>query len=104
VDSYIEGLEGERKEAVSWLRKLVKEVHSDFEESMLYGMPTYRKDDLSIAIASQKNYISFYYFDQEKVEEYRDRLGRVSTGKSCIRFSRFHHLDKDALREMMFSK
>jgi uncharacterized protein YdhG (YjbR/CyaY superfamily) len=104
VDIYIKGLKDERKEAVTWLRNLVREVHPDFEESMDYGMPTYRKGPHSIAIASQKNYISLYYFDYDRIEEFKERLGKVSTGRSCIRFRKFQHLNKDAIREMMARK
>jgi len=54
-----------------------------------------------ISLAAQKRYVSLYVFavvDGVYLAEARaDRLGRVSCGKSCIRFSSLDAVDTDEL-------
>ncbi len=49
-----------------------------------------------VALASQKNYISLYVCaldgKQYLAEKYKDKLGKVSVGKSCIRFKKIEDL------------
>ena len=58
-----------------------------------------------IALASQKNYISMYVCavkDGEYVaEKYKDELGKVSVGKSCIRFKKIEDLNLKTLEKII---
>jgi hypothetical protein len=58
-----------------------------------------------IALASQKNYISLYacaVIDGEYVaEKYKERLGNVNCGKSCIRLKRLDDIHQDGLVAML---
>lgn len=78
VDDYIETLEGERREAIIKLRKIVKNTHPKMEESMKYHMPTYSQKDQYIAFASQKQYISLYIRSARLILKYKPRLGKDS--------------------------
>lgn len=57
-----------------------------------------------IGLAAQKNYISLYVCagrDGRYLPEiYGKRLGKVSCGKSCIRFKRVEDLDLEAIQEI----
>jgi hypothetical protein len=77
-----------------------------------YGLVSYRprsartpRDLPILALANQKRYMSLYacaVVDGEYVAEaYADRLGSVSCGKSCIRFTRADRLDPSGLAEML---
>lgn len=54
-----------------------------------------------ISFAAQKNYISLYVIatrdNQYLAELYGKKLGKVSCGKSCIRFKRYEDLDEENL-------
>lgn len=58
-----------------------------------------------IALAANKNYISLYVccvMDGTYVAEiYKDKLGKVSIGKSCIRFKKLADLQLDGVKEML---
>ncbi|WP_394841221.1 DUF1801 domain-containing protein [Pendulispora brunnea] len=60
-----------------------------------------------IGLALQKNYISLYVSSvrdgQYVIDEYAGQLGKVSTGKGCIRFKRFEDLDLEGLTVMLKS-
>lgn len=58
-----------------------------------------------LSLANQKRHISLYVFavidGQYVAELYADRLGTVSCGKSCIRFTRVGNLDEEGLAAML---
>ncbi|MCA9332933.1 DUF1801 domain-containing protein [Candidatus Saccharibacteria bacterium] len=58
-----------------------------------------------ISIAAQKNYVSLYICaisdNQYIPEKYKDLIGNVSVGKSCIRFKKFDDLDKNKLGDVL---
>ncbi|MGA8045031.1 MAG: DUF1801 domain-containing protein [Dermatophilaceae bacterium] len=77
-----------------------------------YGLIPYRprsatqtRDLPILSLANQKRHISLYacaVIDGAYVAEtYADRLGRVSCGKSCIRFTRADRLDRAGMAEML---
>jgi len=57
-----------------------------------------------IGVATQKNHFSLYICiardGKYLAEIYRDRLGKVSCGKSCIRFKKLEDLDLEVVKEI----
>lgn len=77
-----------------------------------YGLIEYRPRSAKVttqlpvlSLAAQKRHLSLYacaVVDGEYLaERYRDRLGRVSVGRSCIRFTHFDRVDADGLATML---
>lgn len=77
-----------------------------------YGLMPYRPRSARetttwplIALAAQKRHLSLYVcavVDGAHLAEARaDRLGRVSCGKSCIRFSSLDRVDRDELTALL---
>ena len=100
VDEYLEGLTPERKEALATIRALILRTLPDVNETMRYRMPTYEKDEVVCAMASQKHYISLY-MDVGLVEEHRGELGHLDVGKSCIRFKDIDKLPLDTVEQIL---
>lgn len=79
--------------------------------NLSYGMYHYRYasgregDWPAVALANQKNYISLYICavadNTYLPEKYGKRLGKVSTGKSCIRFRKLEDLNLDEVRNIL---
>lgn len=97
-----------RKTAPSLERKL----HSGMSITMLgYGMFHYKTksgsegDWPAVAIAPQKNYTSLYICAVEDgqyvAEKHKDELGKVSCGKSCIRFKKYEDLNTDTVVKIL---
>jgi len=59
----------------------------------------------TIALASQKNYISLYVCavkDGKYIsEKHKEELGRVNVGKSCIRFKKIEDLNLKTLEKVI---
>ena len=116
VDEYLSMLAPERKEPIMFLHKhiqqLLPEATPHFAYNMLgYGSfkyKNYKKEVIDwpiISLASQKNYISLYVCcvaDGEYIaEKYKEKLGKVSVGKSCIRFKKLEDIQLKAIDELL---
>ncbi len=89
VNQYLEEVPAERLDALRELRELCLSALEGYEESMAYGMPSYRRNGtVEVAFASQKNYVSFYVLKEEVLNRHRPALQGVSLGKGCIRYSK----------------
>jgi Domain of unknown function (DU1801) len=128
VQQYLASLPADRRAAISAVRDVVlKNLDRDIEEGMLYGMigyylphsvypPGYHVDPKQplpfAALASQKNYMSFYvtsvYWGCENehptnphAKWFRDewlKTGKkLDMGKSCIRFKKLDDLPLDLI-------
>lgn len=62
-------------------------------------------DSFLLSLTSRKAHISLYVlctFEGAYIaERYAGRLGKVSVGKSCVRFKRASDVDQDVLRELL---
>jgi uncharacterized protein YdhG (YjbR/CyaY superfamily) len=97
VDEYLTELPDERREAMTVLRRLIHESVPGLQEEMAYGMPTFKKGEILVGLASQKQYISIY-LDVDLVEKHRAGLGKADCGKSCVRARKLADLPLDTVR------
>ncbi len=104
VADYLKEVPVERGTALARLRELCRATLTDFEESMVYGMPSYTRDgEVEVAFASQKNYISLYILRTDVMNAHRELLEArgVSLGKGCVRYSRPERIDFDVVAMML---
>lgn len=103
VDAYLESVPDGRQEAITRLRSLFVDTLVGYEESMEYGMPSYRRpgDEIEAAFASQARYISIYVMRTDVLDRYRERLSTNNIGKGCIRYGSPKKIDFDVLSEML---
>jgi hypothetical protein len=116
VGEYLRAVPQERKEAMVFLHKFIRSpartLKPYFASNMLgYGKFKYRNykgeviDWPIVALASQKNYISVYVcaLDGKKyvAEIYKKKLGKVSVGRSCIRFRKLEDVELPVLKKVI---
>lgn len=103
VDAYLLEVPEARKEALRQLRKLCQENLVDYDESMEYGMPSYKKKggEIEVAFASQKNYISFYILKEAVLNKYREELSHLNLGKGCIRYKKPEQIDFEMVEKLL---
>lgn len=105
---YFALLPKDRREPMEFLHSFILKTAPSLKPNFLYNMPgygsfpyrNYKKESINwpvVALASQKNYISVYIcaIDGGKylAEKYKNELGKVSVGKSCIRFKKIEDLN-----------
>ena len=115
-EDYIDALSPERKDIILSVDKLIQKTVPSLKPYFTYNMlgygafktKNYKKETIEwpvIALASQKNYISLYVCailnGKYLAEDYKDRLGKVCVGKSCIRFKRLDDLNIEVLKKLI---
>lgn len=118
-EEYISMLNDERRQIIEALDKLIKDTTPKLKRWFAYNMLGYGEFPYIdykgnsgkwpvVALASQKNYISLYVcaIDQNDetqyiAEKYESELGKVSVGKSCIRFKKLEDLDLDVVKKVL---
>lgn len=115
VDEYIALVPEERREIIQKVHGVITKAIPELKPHIVYGMIGYgtyhyksksgREGDWSLVLlANQKNYISVYVCAAENgtyiAESNKDRLGKVSVGKSCIRFTKLENINLDVLTEL----
>lgn len=118
VDEYFALLEDERKKQIEVIDTLIRTTVPGLKRHFAYNMLGYgtfkyknnKKQELDwpvIALASQKNYISLYVCcaveGKYLAEGFKDRLGKVSVGKSCIRFKKVEDLNLDVVKDLLLA-
>jgi uncharacterized protein YdhG (YjbR/CyaY superfamily) len=116
IEEYIEAVPLERKEAILFLHDFIQKTVPTLKPYMAYNMlgygefpyANYKKEAITwpiIALANQKNYISVYVCALDKgvylAEKYKDNLGKVSVGKSCIRFKKIDDVNLETLKTVL---
>ncbi len=116
VKEYFDNLPLERQEPMEFLHAFIQKVAPSLKTNFLYNMPGYgsfkytnhKKELLDwpiIGLASQKNYISLYICAVENgeyiAEKHKNELGKVSVGKSCIRFKKIDDLNLVTLEKVI---
>lgn len=116
VKEYMTALAPERKAVIKEVDALIKDAAPNLKPHFAYNMlgygsfkyKNYAKKIIDwpiVALASQKGYVSVYVCALEGgeylAEKYKARLGKVSVGKSCIRFKKLEDVNLGALRTIV---
>lgn len=116
IKEYKDALPPDRREIVEFLDALIQKtapsLKPNFHTNMLgYGLFPYKNSKKEmmewpiISLASQKNYISLYVCavkDGKYIAEMHEKeLGKVSVGRSCIRFKKIEDVNLDILKKVI---
>jgi uncharacterized protein YdhG (YjbR/CyaY superfamily) len=115
-DDYMSMLPEERKKILTAIDKVIRTEAPELKDFYAYNMPgygtfnyvNYKDEEIKwpvISMASQKNYVSIYVcavLNGEYIaEKFKDDLGKVSVGKSCIRFKKLEDLNLDVFKKVV---
>lgn len=115
ADEYLAGLPDDRRPIVEAVHETILKAVPKLKPRIISGMIGYgryhyksksgREGDWSLVLlANQKNYISLYICAAEDgkylAETNKDRLGKVSVGRSCVRFKKLEDINLDVVTEL----
>lgn len=102
VDDYIAQIPEKRVSALKKLRQLCLEKLPEHMESMVYKMPSYKRNDqVEVAFASQKQHICVYILKHDVMLQNKDRLKGLNHGKGCIRYSNPDKIDYQLITDLL---
>ena len=114
-EQYFASIAEPRRSDVRALHDAIRKAVPKLKPEMIGGFLGYGKyrykyesgregDTGVVMLASQKNYISLYLGcagDEALAEKNKERLGKVSVGKYCIRFKKLADLDLKVAMELV---
>ena len=113
---YLANIPTDRRELVNFMHSFIKKTVPKLKPHFVYNMLGYgsfpytnnNKEVLQwpvIALANQKNYVSVYVCAVDKgvyiAEKHKNELGKVSVGKSCIRFKKLENINLPILKKVL---
>ena len=101
VADYLAELPADRQAALKNERSVILKTVPQARESMQHGMAAYDLNGLFCALASQKNHMALYVCEADVVDAHRGALGKLNSGKGCIRFRKLDELPLDAISEIL---
>ncbi|MBP7134378.1 DUF1801 domain-containing protein [Patescibacteria group bacterium] len=116
VAQYLKEVPAERKELIetlhAFIQKAAPTLKPHFASNMLgygtFACRNYKKEMIEwpvVALANQKNYVSLYVCSMSDggylAEAYAKELGKVSVGKSCIRFKKLEDVHLPTLKKVL---
>ncbi len=116
VKEYLAAVPAERKELILFLHEFIQKSVPKLTPHMAYNMlgygsfpyVNYKKETVQwpvVALANQKQYVSVYVCaldaGQYIAEKYAKELGKVSVGKSCIRFKKLQDVHLPMLKKVL---
>lgn len=116
VEEYLATIPPERKEAIDFLHTFIQKISPTLKPHFAYNMlgygnfkcRNYKKEIIDwpiVSLANQKNYMSVYICAVQNgeylAEKHKDELGKVSVGKSCIRFKKLEDLNLKTLEKVI---
>ena len=116
VKEYFDMLPPEQRKSMDFLHNFIPKIAPTLTPHFAYNMlgygsfkcKNYKKETIdwpTVSLASQKNYISLYICAIQNgeyvAEKYKSKLGKVSVGKSCIRFKKVEDLNLEELEKII---
>jgi hypothetical protein len=116
VAQYLAEVPVERKELIGFLHAFIQKTVPSCKPHFAYNMlgygsfpyQNYKKEPMTwpvIALANQRNYVSVYVCavvdGKYLAESYAKKLGKVSVGKSCIRFKKLEDVNLPVLKKVL---
>jgi len=106
VTAYLKEVLAERKAALKQLHDLCRTILTDFEETMDYGGPSYKRNgEVEVGFASQKHFIGVYTLrvrtDVMNTHKHLLKRKDISHGKGCIRYSKPERIDFGLVEKLL---
>ena len=116
IETYLDQVPAERQELFQFLHHFIQKISPTFKPYFANNMIgygafpylNYKKEQITwpvIGLASQKNYLSLYVCSIDKgeyvAEKFKDQLGQVKVGKSCITIKKLEDLNLVTLKKVL---
>ena len=88
IDEYLTGVNADQRVALEKLRKTIRAVAPRVEESISYGIPSFRLNGRPLVFfGAWANHCAFYPGSSATLEKFRNDLKSFQITKGTIRFS-----------------
>jgi uncharacterized protein YdhG (YjbR/CyaY superfamily) len=100
INEYIAGFPDDVQERLEHVRSTIHKAAPEAEETISYGIPTFKLNGNLVHFAAFKNHIGFYP-TPVGIEEFREELSRYKEGKGSVQFPFDQSLPLDLIRRIV---
>jgi uncharacterized protein YdhG (YjbR/CyaY superfamily) len=100
VDEYISSFPPDVQGILKEIRETILESAPGAEETISYGMPTFRLKGNLVHFAAYKNHIGFYP-TPSAIKAFKEELSHYNTSKGTVQFPREEPVPLDLVRKMV---
>jgi uncharacterized protein YdhG (YjbR/CyaY superfamily) len=102
IDDYLATVSGERRTALSKLRKTIRSMVPSAEECISYGMPAFRLEGAVVAgFRATAKGCSYYPFSGRTLQTLADDLRNYDKTKSALHFAASEPLSATVVRKLL---
>ncbi|MDG3546309.1 iron chaperone [Methanobacterium formicicum] len=100
VDEYISSFPPDIQGILEEMRETIRESAPEAEETISYGMPTFRLKGNLVHFAAYKNHIGFYP-TPSAINVFKEELSHYNTSKGTVQFPLDEPVPLDLVRKMV---
>ncbi len=100
ADEYISLFPPQVQLILQQLRQAIRDLVPEAEETISYGIPTFKLHGNLVHYAAYKNHIGFYP-GAAGIENFKDKLARYKLSKGTVQFSIDEPIPFDLIREIV---
>lgn len=101
VEKYIAQLPLLSRTTLTALRAIIREEAPDAEESISYGIPSYKQLGMLVGFGATKHQCGLYLYDGQSLERFSKELDGYKTAKNTIHFPADEPLAEDLVRAIV---
>lgn len=100
IDAYIKKFPDDIQEILNNVRQAISSSHSELEETMKYGIPTFVFHGNLVHFAAYKKHLGFYP-DPSGINAFRDKLAGFTISKGAVQFPYSKPIPYDLIVEIV---
>ena len=86
IDEYIAAFPQNVQDILNEVREAIRDSAPDAQETIAYGIPTFKLNGNLVHFGAFKNHIGFYPGEASAVEAFKEHLSNYKQGKGSIQF------------------
>lgn len=100
VDAYVAGFSDEVQAILNEIRQAIREEAPGADETISYGMPTYKQQGVLVHFAAWEKHIGFYATPSGH-EAFKNELAKYKQGKGSVQFPLDDSMPFDLIRRIV---
>lgn len=104
VDEYLSKVEPDKRAALQSLRETIHAIAPGAEETISYGIPSFKFDGPLVAFGAAKNHCAFYGMSRAVFQEMAEDLAPYDTSPGTIRFQADAPLPAALVRRVVLAR
>ena len=100
IEEYIKSFQPDVQSILLKIQKIIRELIPEAEETINYGIPTFKLNGNLVHFAAYKNHIGFYP-TPSAIEKFKNELSEYETAKGSIIFPLNNSIPYDLITEIV---